>query len=176
VPPQRRSKADRLSILLVRSGKSRHTSSEVSAEKFCDAEFQSPNSGGLIRVLSAYQIDAPQLVQCHTEHYAGAGLDPQGRPDFDLEGLAIDVVAEPLDEWPFRMTAQAHCNIRFGSDGEVQRMAELLLASLAARTHEVTKPEIRTYLRARVADADAEWVAFLNGPGVKATWRTLAGL
>ena len=157
--------------MLFRSGKSRHTSSEVSARQFCDTEFQDPKSRGLLRELSVYRIEPQHVVQCHAEHYAGAGLEPRGRPDLDLDGLGGDVETDPRADWPFRMTPKAHCTVRFAADDDVLQMASLLLADLAARTYDVRKEAIQLYVRLAVERQDAEWITFLAQPNTSSKWR-----
>jgi hypothetical protein len=142
--------------VLLRIGKRRHTSSEVGAEQFCDAEFQDRSSGGLDRAISTYRVETQDLVRSHAEHYAGANLDPKGRPDFNLEGLAPDVVSVPLAGWPFATTAAAHCEIRCKSDQEVKTLAKQLFEHLRKRTHDVSRTDIRTYLRGVLACGDRE--------------------
>lgn len=161
--------------MLLRSGRQRHTSGEVSADKFCDVEFQDADSGGLELVVSVYWIEIAQLVQCHTEHYAGAGLDPKSRPGLDLEGLAPHVERAPRP-WPFALTGSAHCNAKFTSETDVRTMALSLHADLAQRSHDVPKDVMRTYVRHALAGRDPEWTAFLQKPDVKTSWRKLAGL
>jgi hypothetical protein len=162
--------------VLLRIGKKRHTSSEVIPSEFCDAEFQDYETGGLDRTISVYGVETPALVQAHTEHFAGAGLDPKGRPDFDLEGLSVAVVSDPLGDWPFATTATAHHEIRCRSDQEVKDLASWLFIALRERTREVTTVQMRAYVRAAVAAGDPEWTAYLDLAGVKPSWRTLAGL
>lgn len=154
----------------------RHTSSEVSPQEFCDTEFQDHWSGKLDRAISAYRIEELDIVRSHAEHYAGASLDPKGRPDLDLDGLAATVASVPLTGWPFGLTAAAHCEIRCDSDQEVLALALRLFQRLAERTHDVTKSEIQAYVRAAIATGDREWRAFLAKPGVKETWKRLAGM
>ena len=146
----------------------------MSARQFCDTEFQDPKSGGLLRELSVYRIEPQHVVQCHAEHYAGAGLSPRGHPNLDLDGLGGSVEPDPLPEWPFLKTAQAHCNVRFTSDAEVEEMARLLLTDLAARTYDVPMEAVRTYVRLVTTANDPEWLAFLARPGTSDKWRRLA--
>ena len=146
----------------------------MSALRFCDTEFQDPKSGGLLRELSVYRIEPQHVVQCHAEHYAGAGLSPRGHPNLDLDGLGGTVEPASLPDWPFRMTAEAHCNVVFTSEGEVREMARLLLTDIAGRTYDVPKEAVRTYVRLATAAHDPEWAAFLARPGTSDKWRRLA--
>jgi len=161
--------------LLLRIRK-RHTAGEVSPARFCDVEFQDPESGGLDLAISVYRIDPRDLVQCHTEHYAGSKLDPKGRSDLDLDGLTATVVPVQLDPWPFETTAAAHCEIRCHTDDEVKGLAAQLFADLGGRTQDVSKPQMQAYVRETVAKADPEWTTYLERPAVKKTWRKLADL
>jgi hypothetical protein len=161
--------------VLLRSRRSRHTSSEVDARSFCDVEFQDRASERLQRKVSAYRIDAGQVVQCQTEHFATAGLRPANSAGFDLEGLPGRAVHAPIPEGPFRFRREAHHDVEFATDEEVQAMAERLFADLPARTHEVTKARMREYVRTATERGDPEWKAFLEAPGTIPSWRTLAG-
>lgn len=154
----------------------RRTSSEVSLSEFCETEFADRESGGLDQALSVFRIDGQELVQCHTEYFAGARLDPKGRLDLDLEGLAPDAEPAPLQDWPFRRTAEAHCEIRCDSDLQVKDLASQVHANLAATEREVTKDSMHNYVREAVARTDGEWMEYLDRPDVKPSWRKLAGL
>jgi hypothetical protein len=161
--------------VLLRSGRQRYTSEEVGADQFCDVEFQDVDSGGLALVISIYNIASAQLVQCHTEHYAGADLDPKSRPGLDLDGLVSDLEHAPRP-WPFAFTANAHCNAKFASENDVRTMARNLHADLAQRSHDVSKDDMRTYVRRALAGGDLKWRAFLQRVDVKRAWLKLAGL
>lgn len=161
--------------MLLRSRRRRHTSAEIDARSFCDVEFQDPQSDGLLRRVSVYRIESTQVARCQTEHYAAAGLRPANSVGLDLEGLPGRAVHAPIPGSPFRFRGEAHHDLEFASDEEVQTMAGGLFADILARTHEVTKAQMRDYVRAAVDRSDPEWLAFLAAPGMNPGWRGLAG-
>jgi hypothetical protein len=161
--------------LLLRIGRKRLTSAEGTVQEFCDAEFPDRASMRLDHAISTFRIEVRDLVQCHTEYYAGANLEPKGRPDFNLDGLAANVTCEPLTGWPFAATAAAHCVIHAKSDAEVRELAERLLAHLDQRTHDVRTSDMRNYLREVLAQGNREWTEFMGNPETKPGWTKLAG-
>jgi hypothetical protein len=157
--------------LLFRSA--RRTSAEEGPDKFCDAVFQDPRSGGLDLRISVYRLDAARAVACHAEHFAGNNLGPGGGLAYDLEGLAHQVQPDPLPaSWPFAMTRQAHCEADFDSDEGVREMAALLHAAIAARSLNVSTGQLREYVRGEATNP--EWSVYLRA--ASAEWRRLAGL
>lgn len=144
--------------MLLRIRKRRTSTEPGNRADFVRAEFLDEN-GNPDRQLSVYDIQASEIVQAHTEHYAAIPLDPKGQRDLDVSGLHEDVRESP-SRTPFAFTLRAHRELLFSSDAEIEEFASQLIRELSEREHEVTKSEMQDYVKSRVRDGDCEWLQY----------------
>lgn len=161
-----------MSLLLLRSGKSRAAWASGDPVLICDTEFENGFEAGV----SVYAAPLPQLVQVFAEHCAGNGLGVKGGfvVDFDCVGRQVD--SAPLKKWPFSFTAQAHHEIAFVDRADLEQfIAQTILPSLTSRWHDIERKDLKGYVRGRVMQADNEWGSFhVTGQNAR-EWYKLAG-
>lgn len=111
--------------------------------------------------LSVYEVEDAQLVQTFAEHSAGAGLDPpRGGIGVDLTSTK-GAITTP-GETGFAFTIAAHRELRFENESELRLfLQQVVVPGLADRKREVTKAQLREYVRGRRVANDGEWTPFL---------------
>lgn len=145
-----------------------------SDEEFCETEFH--NSDGTPDLKpSAYEVDEDLRVRATTEHVASFWGSPATVRAADI----ADLVGEASPErgtTEFQFTREVHREVRLPNRAALVSFA----AALRADAHrydlpDVPKADLRRYIRARLAEEDKEWVAWLGqAPGSR--WRKLARL
>lgn len=115
------------------------------------------------QVLSVYEITRADAVRAFAEHCASAGLDPpRGGFGFDVTDFGpAQAVAAPGS---FKFIDDAHRDLTLKDRAALEAMADAIQKDLGRRI-EITKAEVRAYVRAMKAAQDPEWMKFFaNNP------------
>jgi len=157
--------------MLLRIGK-RKTSCELTdASEFCRVELSTRFGEPDLR-LSVYEIEAGDVARAHAEHYAAANLDPpRGALDFDMGGLYQGKPRSGDAGIGFSFTWEAHRELWFRREQELQHFARGLLAEIDSRSIRVTKDEMKRYVGRCVAEGDDEWLSYFASAPNGAGWK-----
>lgn len=153
--------------MLLRIRKRRTISEPGNRALFLQVEFSDENRNPDLQP-SVYDVQVAEIVQTHTEHYAGNNLNPESRKDFDVSGLHNDIRVSH-GRPPFAFTMAAHRELLFSSVADLEGFVNHLIREVSEREYEVTKSEMRDYVKSRVRDHDCEWLQY--GQRARTTWK-----
>ena len=129
--------------------------SDIVEKEFCDENAQ-PD----LR-LSIYEVESTEVIRCFAEHTAAAKLKPpNGRTHVDMSGAPAELHQDPL-EGPFALVRTAHCELVFQDSGSLTAFLALVRTEFGQRGRRTTGAEVKSYVRARIAANDPEWVTFV---------------
>jgi hypothetical protein len=104
---------------------------------------------------SVYEIEVGEMVRAFAEH-ATAFNPPSSNAGISFDGLGGQPQATP-GKTGFAFTTAAHREISLKSRAELLELIKLVVATLESRVHRVSRADIVTYARARLAANDREW-------------------
>jgi len=104
---------------------------------------------------SVYEIEPEEVVRVFAEH-ATAFDPPKSSAGIDLGGLGHEVRSTP-GRTVFALTTSAHRELSIRDKEDLLDLIGKVLAEFTSRRTLVTRAEIVTYARARLAAMDPEW-------------------
>ena len=129
--------------------------SEIGDEDLLQTEFWDRNRGQLDLRPSVYEIDTSEVVRAFAEH-ATAFNPPGSAGGVDVGGTGRPVDATPGDTG-FSFTMEVHRELVLADKEDLLALVRHVRDSLAARTHRVSKGQVRDYARSRLLAGDEEW-------------------
>ncbi len=128
---------------------------ETADDDLLKTEFWDRNRGQPDLRPSVYEIDASDAVRAFAEH-ATAFNPPASTGGVDLGGTGRPVDATP-GETGFSFTMETHRELVLADKEDLLALVRHVRGSLGARTHRVSKAQVRDYARARLVAGDEEW-------------------
>jgi hypothetical protein len=104
---------------------------------------------------SVYEIQNSEVVRAFAEH-ATVISPPSSSAGIDLGGLGSEVKSTP-GSTGFAFTTSAHRELSLRNKEDLFNLIGNALAGLSSRLHHVTRAQIMTYAKARLAAIDPEW-------------------
>jgi hypothetical protein len=126
-----------------------HTPEEIQHSEFRQRD------GSLDLRPSVYEIEVAEIVRAFAEH-ATVFSPPSSNAGIDLGGLGHEVRYTP-GRTGFTFTTSAHRELSIGNKEALFDLIAKVLVDLDSRSHPVTRAEIMTYAKARLAAMDPEW-------------------
>jgi len=129
--------------------------SEIGDDDFLQTEFWDRNRGQPDLRPSVYEIEPNEIVRAFAEH-ATAFHPPGSALGVDLGGTGRPVDATPGDTG-FSFTMKSHRELVLVDKEDLLTLVRQVRGSLVARTHRVSRSQIREYARDRLVGGDPEW-------------------
>ena len=129
--------------------------SETGDDDLLQTEFWDRHRGQPDLRPSVYEIEPTDVVRAFAEH-ATAFNPPASTGGVDLGGTGRSMEATP-GETGFSFTMDAHRELVLADRNDLLELVRHVRGSMNARTHHVTRVQVREYARARLLAGDEEW-------------------
>lgn len=151
--------------ILLRIQKRRSSVKAANLEEFCELELRN-RKGEPDLNLSVYLVDdEPSVIaQTYAEHAAHVGLDSPigGFSNFVVSDIVVPRMVHKPTQRQFPFTGNSHYELQFDNEGQLKQFAKTLFENLTPRLRRIEVPQVRTFLSAKLADGDQDWIAYVS--------------